>query len=214
MFRVRIHLNELEERDRKRRRRARALGAVAIISLLFMATRQPEPKIVKQIVVQEVRVPVDRIVTQTITQTVEKRVLVPVAEPRQFKLLPFAYPDVAGVDTPRPTRHLCVSPKQLNFCATATDQVTVSNAGDTPIRITQIGTVPDWSGYAVNADDCANRKLEGGDRCTIFVAIREAREETMHLIVYDDAGGRDEVRITASAPSPPPASPASRVPVS
>ena len=217
---VTIYLDEMEERERKRRRRTRALGAVAIISLLFMATRQPETKIVRQTVVKEVRVPVDRIVTQTITQTVEKRVLVPVAEPRQFKLLPFAYPDVAGVDTSRPTRHLCVSPKRINFCGTTTsDRLTVSNVGDRPVRITQIGTVPERNGFAVNDLDCANRTLVAGEQCTIFVSVREAKGETMQLVIANDAGDpADAIRIESPTavlpPSPPSAPPASRVPAS
>jgi hypothetical protein len=203
-----LYLNEmLEEREREQRRRARkAFGGAIVVAVLGIAAamREPPPKVVIQKIF--VRVPVDRVVTRT--ETVEKRVIVHTAAPRTFKLLPLKWPSLA-VEV-APTRHLCVTPKWIGFgLNTTSDRVTVSNVGGIPIRITKIGTIPERSGFVVNADDCKGKALGAGERCTISVTLREARGETMYLLIANDTGEpADTIRVESPTAAASPARPA------
>lgn len=202
-----IYLDEAEERDRKQRRRTRILGAVAIIATL-MAMRRPEPppasppppvpKPEVQKIVELVAVPV--IVKWPQTKKVTVR------EPRYYKLLSTQWPPF---DPPPSglTRHLCVTPKRLTV-AGAKDDITVSNVGDTPLRIRMIRTLPERSGFVIDDSDCANKQLEAGGRCTIRITGHETRSEamSMYLRIDDDRGDYDIAEITASPASRGPAS--------
>jgi hypothetical protein len=205
-----LYLNEmLEEREREQRRRSRkAFGGAIVVALLGLAAamREGPPKIVVQKIF--VRVPVDRIVTRT--ETVEKRVIVHAAAPPEIELLPLRRHTIDLVGEATATRHLCVTPKRINFCgATVNDRVIVSNVGGAPIRITRIGTIPQRSGFVVNADECEGKELGAGERCEISVTLREARGETMYLVIANDAGDPpDAIRVETPPATASPARPA------
>ena len=208
-----LYLNEmLEEREREQRRRARKAfgGAIAVAVLsLAAAMREVPPKIVFQkiFVRVQVPVPVDRVVTRT--ETVEKRVIVHVAAPPEIERLPLRRHSLDLVAQAEPTRHLCVTPKRINFCGTVSGRVIVSNVGGAPIRITQVAATPERSGFVVNADDCEGRELGAGERCTISVTVRAARGETMYLLIANDAGDpADVIRIESPTAAASPARPA------
>jgi hypothetical protein len=198
-----IYLDEYEERDRKQRRRTKIAGAAAIIAML-MAMRRPEPPAPTVIVKTEtVAVPVFVSRPQAVTRTVTQKVTV--GEPRYYKPLPASWPD-GPLPPSGLTRHLCVTPKRLVAVVGSTDErVTVSNVGDTPLRITAIGT-PERRGFVIDDSDCANKQLEAGGRCTIVIIAREARDQPMRLRIDDDRGHSDSAEITASPASRGPAS--------
>jgi hypothetical protein len=205
-----IYLDEMEERDRKQRRRAKLLGAAAIIATL-MAMRRPEPPPPPKpiVILKTEREAVPVLVTRM--QVVPKPVIVEVREPRRHKLLRAEWPTGDGLPlSGLPERHLCVTPKRLTVAGASSDRIVVSNVGDKPIRITAIGIVPERSGFVITDLDCANQQLEAGGRCTIIVTALEARNQTIRLVVDDDTGDYDSVRITASPSLPTSASPASR----
>src|ERR1044072_8060550 len=105
--------------------------------------------------------------------------------------------------------HPAGTPKRLlRFSGYASDRVTVSNIGEMSIRITQIHTVPKRSSFFVNANDCDNRTLHAGDRCTIVIALLEAYGETMELRIADDADEEETIRVVAPTAAASPATPA------
>ncbi|HEY6141645.1 MAG TPA: hypothetical protein VI670_28120 [Thermoanaerobaculia bacterium] len=202
-----IYLDEMEDRDRKQRRRTKIVGAIAIVATLMamrrpVATPAPPPAPEPIVIVKTETVAVPFVVTRM--QRVTKNVTV--REPRYYKLLPAKWPS----DPPPPsglTRHLCVTPKRL-IVAGVKDDITVSNVGDTPLRITAIGTLPERSGFVIDDSDCANKQLEAGGRCTIRIVEHETRSErmSMYLRIDDDRGDYDIAEITASPASRGPAS--------
>ncbi|HKS25764.1 MAG TPA: hypothetical protein VJZ76_23440 [Thermoanaerobaculia bacterium] len=193
-----IYLDEMEERERKHRRRAKLLGAATIIATLMAMRRRPEPPSPKPqpiVIVKTEKVAVP--VVGRWPQTVAK--IVTVREPRYYKPLSVQWP---AIDLPYSglTRHLCLTPKRLTVIG-ANDHVTVSNVGDTPLRIRTIGVLPEQSGFSIDAADCANRQLGAGERCTIGIVVRETRSEPMYLLIDDDRGDYDIAEITASPAS-------------
>ena len=145
----------------------------------------------------------------TRTETVEKRVIMHAAALPAIELLPLRGHSLDLVAQTEPTRHLCVTPKRINFYGTLSDRVIVSNVGGAPIRITQVGPMPERSGFVVNANDCEGRELGAGERCTISVTLREARGETMYLVIANDAGDPpDAIRVESPTAAASPARPA------
>ena len=199
-----IRLVEMEERDRKQRRRTKLLAAAAVIAFLA-AMRRPEPKIPEP-EIRVVTIPVHHFLWERIP--VATPVIVPILPPRTFRMMPVQWPQM-NVAIDRPERHLCVTPKRLGLGLATGDRLTVSNVGNAPIKITQIGTVPPRNGFTVDATDCENKRLQAGERCTISIAVRETRSETMYVLIANDTGEAETIRVEA-----PTASPASRVPVS
>src|ERR1043165_1851901 len=207
-----LHLNDmLEDREREQRRRARkAFAGAVLVALLGIAAamREPPGKVIHERVVKTVEVECS--VTQT--AAVEKPVIVRTPIPGHVKLLPVDWDPPIPPPEPSP-RHLCVTPKSINFSgATISDWVTVSNAGDVPICITSIRPVQ-ARGFLMDVHDCANRTLDAGERCTIFIGVRDARAEVMHLEIRNSLGELDTVRVEAppaNGPTASPASPASR----
>src|SRR4051794_24799235 len=160
-----IYLDEMEERDRKQRRRAKIFGAIAIVATLmaFRAPKATPPAVVTRTI--ERLVPVE--IECTVMQPVEKEIVAsgashppstapPFSRRRSegqarsaFPLLPLRGRLIDLAPSP-PPRHLCVTPKRLlRFSAVASDRVTVSNIGETAIRIMQIVTVPERSSFFV-----------------------------------------------------------------
>jgi hypothetical protein len=211
-----LYINDmLEEREREQRRRTRKAfaGAIAIALLgLGAAMRQPKappPTVVKTTVDRPVPVEIECSVMRAVEVEKEKPVSVQAATPPSIPLLPLRGHGIELVDpTAAPTRHLCVTPKRLlRFSGYASDHVTVSNIGETSIRITQIETIPKRSSFFVNASDCDNRTLQARDRCTIVIALLEPYGETMDLRIANDAGEEETIRVVAPTAA---ASPASR----
>jgi|GEM_PF-4407218 len=209
-----LHLNDmLEDREREQRRRARkAFAGAVLVALLGIAAAMREPpaaKVIHERVVQTVEVECS--VTQT--AAVEKPLIVRTPVPGHVKLLPVDWDPPITLPEPSP-RHLCVTPKSINFGgATTSDRVTVSNAGAVPIRITQIRPVQARNGFIVYVHDCEGRTLDAGERCTIYIGAPEARGEVMYLEIRNSLGDLDSVRVEsppANGPTAFPASPASR----
>jgi len=208
-----LYLNDmLEDREREQRRRARkAFAGAVLVALLGIAAAMHEPpaKVIHDRVVKTVEVECS--VTQT--EAVEKPVIVRAPVPGHVKLLPVDWVVPITPLEPSP-RHLCVTPKSINFGgATTSDRVTVSNAGAVPIRITQIRPVQARNGFIVYVHDCEGRTLDAGERCTIYIGAPEARGEVMYLEIRNSLGDLDSVRVEsppANGPTASPASPASR----
>jgi hypothetical protein len=204
-----LHLNDmLEDREREQRRRARkAFAGAVLVALLGIAAamREPPVKVIHERVVKTVEVECS--VTQT--AAVEKPVIVRTPIPGHVKLLPVKWPNNPPPPWEWPARHLCVTPKSINFGGSSiSDWVTVSNVGDVPICITQIRPVQ-ARGFLVDVHDCANRTLDAGERCTIFIGVRDAGGEVMNLEIRNSLGELDTVRVEAPPANDSTASPAS-----
>jgi len=127
---------------------------------------------------------------------------VQIASPQQDVL---AHSDVAGESYLPLPRHLCVSPREVNFPRTSAvkrQRVTVSNPGSGVVRITGIRTVTmnPARGFAVDATECADRTLLPNERCIIDITVLGAAYRaggSMQIVVTDDAG--EETGLLASA---------------
>jgi hypothetical protein len=203
-----LYLDEfLEDRERKERRKRRKAFAGAIAVALFglaAAMRMPPPKVETHVV--EVPRPYAVEVEGSVTETVpiEKPVIVRTRVPGMIGRLPFVWPEAniaeitRTLEPSRPVHHLCVTPRRLGFSrGSGNDVVTVSNLGDTPICITQIGTISNQvrSGFIVDDGNCRSRQLQAGERCTISVALLDAKRETMYVLIANDAGEPDWLRL-------------------
>src|ERR1043165_5879998 len=125
-----LHLNDmLEDREREQRRRARkAFAGAVLVALLGIAAAMREPPAAPppstKIEVRERVVEVEC----AMTQTVPVAVIVRTPVPGPVKLRQYEWPSEPLPPLERPTRHLCVTPRRINFGgATTTDRVTVAN---------------------------------------------------------------------------------------
>jgi hypothetical protein len=197
-----LYLNDmLEEREREQRRRARrAFAGSALVALLgfAMALRKP-PTPDPKVVFRDRTVEVECSVTQPATPaTPPKPTILRQSVVRFIDPLPPGPNRNIGLLDAQQAHHLCVTPRRLGLGgASGSDTVTISNVGERPISITQIGTISnrDASGFVVDAHRCSDRQLQPGERCTISVGLREAKRETMYLLIANSEEEPDWLRV-------------------
>jgi hypothetical protein len=99
-------------------------------------------------------------------------------------------PEIVGSQT----RHLCISPRKLDFTNVDLQEITVSNPSAGEIGITGIGIVRnrDDSAFHVDTSACRDRILRPGERCSITIACMRHLPESMELLVSNDAGSVPE----------------------
>jgi hypothetical protein len=186
MPKITAFLNDVAE---ERERRARRVAAAAIIFALLAlaAAMRPDPK------------PVTRREIITVTNTVIKEVTKTEYRDRIRTIVTAVVP--AGRDLQMPesidpqTRHLCLSPRWVNFVTGTEQRVTVSNPSPGEIGITRIKFFSDRakSGFDVDASECRDRILREGEQCTIAITLRQRIGETMTLLVAHDANREPEL---------------------
>ncbi len=221
-----LYLNEmLEEREREQRRRARkAFGGAIVVAALGIAAAMreappreaPPPKIVDRPVPFEVEC------TLTRRETIEQRVIVPAPPPPAIEPLTLGrhYSVLVADETVDPrARHLCLTPKNLDFShgMGTSDRVVVSNPSGAPITIAKVSVDSDRaiSGFVVTSKECDGRTLLPKERCTIYVTLCERIGETIKLLIAHDAE-KDPEAMTIEARETPTAaaSPAKPAPAS
>ena len=205
MRRATLYLDEfLEERDREQRKKSRRLIAAALLlALLGMgaAMRKADVITVERKVVQTVYQ--DRVVYRDVTVVERSQPIRPPIADATPSALPLAR-DFAALVPPEivdpKTRHLCITPRWINFQSEGEETLTVSNPSAGEIAVTNIAFCSDRakSGFEVRTDECRDRILRPGERCTIKVALRERIGETMSLLVATDAADQPEM-MTAQA---------------
>jgi hypothetical protein len=207
---VTIHLDEVvEERERERRRARKVFAAAMVVALLGIAAalREPPTKTITIIKTDTVWREVECVVTTTQTERV---VVPPIVIVRHHPVS--APPEVVDAST----RHLCLTPKRLDFTAGigTSDRITVSNPSQAAIAITGVTKSSDRakSGFVVDESDCVGRMLQPGQRCVIYVNLRKRiGGETLTIAVAHDFDAEGdtmtvearEVATAAASPATP-----------
>ncbi|HEY4642262.1 MAG TPA: hypothetical protein VII75_13030 [Thermoanaerobaculia bacterium] len=194
MRKITAFLNELS--DEHERRSRRMLAAALALALLGIAAGLRPPEVVTKTVTETKTIIEYQYRTQYVYGGESHR---PAAAP------PLAFP--AGRELPKPfenvdplTKHLCITPRWVNFTSIGDQKVTVSNPSPGEIGITRIKFFSDraTSGFVVDSRDCLDRVLREGEPCTIRITLKRRIGETMTLLIAHDAGSEPEL-MTAMA---------------
>jgi hypothetical protein len=99
-------------------------------------------------------------------------------------------------------RHVCVSPKWLNFPGDRAkeERLTISNVGTGPVTITGVAMLSDraLTGFSIDSQECNNRTLHPGEHCKVAVSLRKRIGETMKLTILNDLNEPESVTVTAT----------------